>query len=69
MLLPQPWRELDHPAGRMLANALQHIDEVRVWIDIVQPAGLQQTLDDAHMLGAQLRPAEKIIAPVMEALT
>ena len=65
VLLPQPWREFDHAAGRMLANPLQHIDEVGVGIDIVQPAGLQQTLDDAHMLGAQLGPAEQIVLAVM----
>ena len=52
MLLPQARRELEHATGRMLADTLHHIDEIGVGVDIVQPAGLRQTLDDTHMLGA-----------------
>ena len=47
-----------HPTRRMLAHALQDIDQVIVRIDLVQPAGHDQTLHDAHMLRAELRPAE-----------
>ncbi len=42
----------------MLADSLQHIYEVVVRVDVVQPAGCQQTLHNADMFGAQLGPAE-----------
>ena len=34
----------------MLTNTLQHIDEVVVWIDGVQPTGHQQTLHEPTCL-------------------
>jgi len=37
------------------ADALQHVHQIRVGIDIVQFAGTDQALDDADMLGAQFR--------------
>jgi len=42
----------------MNADPLQHVDQVRVWMDIVQLAGADQALNEPYMLGAQLRPAE-----------
>jgi len=47
---PQPRRELGDLGRRMLADTLQHIDEVGVGIDLVQPAGNDQALDDADEL-------------------
>lgn len=35
VLLPPPWRELEHTAGRVLAHALQDVDEVRARLDAV----------------------------------
>ena len=43
----------------MLADTLQHVDEVVVRVDVVQPAGCQQALHNAAMFGAQLSPAEQ----------
>lgn len=43
----------------MLANALQHIYEIIVGIDIVQPTGRQQALHNADVPRAQLSPAEQ----------
>jgi hypothetical protein len=42
----------------MLADALQHIDQVGIRIDAVQAAGDQEALDDAYLLGTQFGPAE-----------
>jgi hypothetical protein len=44
--------------GRMLADTLEHIDDVGVRIDSVQAACDDQALDDTDVFGAQLRPAE-----------
>ena len=63
MLLPQPGRELCDVGGRVLADALENVDEIIEWIDLVQPTGRDQALDDANMLGAQLRPAEHPVFP------
>ena len=46
-------------AGRMLTNALQHIDEVVVWIDVMQSACHQQALRDANMLRAKFGPTKQ----------
>lgn len=43
---PQPWSELSDACIRMPANTLQDINEVVVWIDIVQATGRDQTLHD-----------------------
>ena len=43
----------------MLADPLQHIDEIGVRIDAVESAGDDQALDDADVLGAELGPAEE----------
>ena len=42
----------------MLVDPLQHVDEVRVRIDVMQDAGGQKTLDHPDPLGADLGPAE-----------
>jgi hypothetical protein len=36
----------------VLAHTLQDVDQVGVGIDTVQPAGDDQTLDDADLFGA-----------------
>ena len=65
MLRPLPGRELCDVGGRVLADALENVDELIEWLDLVQPTGRDQALDDANMLGAQLRPAEHPVFPVM----
>ena len=45
----------------MHIDALQHIHEPGVRIHIVQPAGLQQALNDPHRLRADLGPAEQMV--------
>ena len=42
----------------MLRDALQDVDEIRVDVDVVQPAGDDQGLDDADVLRSELCPAE-----------
>jgi len=58
LIFPDAGRERFDFAGRMLVDPLQHIDQVGVRIDAVQPAGGQQALDDADVPGAGLGPAE-----------
>ncbi|GAB1425839.1 hypothetical protein MASR2M16_30730 [Thauera terpenica] len=65
MLLPQPRRELRDVGGRVLADALEHVDEIVVRIDFVESTGRNQALDDADMLGAELGPAEHPIFSLM----
>jgi hypothetical protein len=47
VLFPQARCEFGDAAGGMLADPLQHIDEIGVRIDAVKSAGDDQTLDDA----------------------
>src|SRR6185437_6953406 len=56
--LPQSRSKLSDAGCRVLADALQDVDEVGVHVDAMQPAGDDERLDDANMLGAELRPAE-----------
>src|SRR5687768_3383428 len=42
----------------MFADALKYIDEIGVRINSVQAARNNQTLDDSHVLCAELSPAE-----------
>lgn len=63
MLLPQPRRELCDIGGRVLADTLENVDQIVVRVDVVQPTGCDQALDDADVLGAQLGPAEHPIFP------
>ena len=44
--LPHSWGEFADALGRMLADALQYVDQAGVGVHAVQPAGDQQTLDD-----------------------
>ena len=67
MLLPQPRRELGDTGGGVDRDALQHVDEVGVGIDVVQPARDDQALDDADMLRAEFRPTEIPVLSVMDA--
>ena len=50
----------------MLAHPLQHIDQVVVRVDLVQPAGHDQAVDDAHVLRAGFGPVEQPGFPIME---
>lgn len=56
--LPESWRQVCYVSGRMLANALQHIDQISVRIDVVQLTGTDQALNDAHMFSPQFSPTE-----------
>jgi hypothetical protein len=49
----------------MLADPLQHVDEVRVRVDTLQPAGSDQALHDASMLGANFGPTEEPVFALM----
>ena len=68
VLLPQPRRKLGDPGGGVQRDALEHIDEVGIWIDAVQAAGHEQALDDADVAGTEFGPAEQPILAVMEVL-
>jgi hypothetical protein len=39
-------------------DALEHIDQIRVWIDAVQSARDDQTLDDPDVSCAEFGPAK-----------
>ncbi len=58
MGLPQPGGEQVDVGSGVLADALEHIDQVVVGIDAVQTAGNDEALNDADMFGAELRPGE-----------
>jgi hypothetical protein len=58
---PEPRRERGNVAGGMIFHALQHVDQVGVRIDPLQPAGGQQTVEDPDVLGPDLGPAEQPI--------
>ena len=46
---PHPRGEFDRAVGRMHADALEHVDQVGVGIDLVQPACHQQTIREANI--------------------
>ena len=49
----------------MQADALQHVDQIGVRIDVVQFAGTDQALDDPNMFSPQFGPAEQpVFAPL-----
>ena len=50
----------------MSVDALQHVDEIVIEVDLVQSAGLQQALDDANISGPYLGPTEQPVAPFMQ---
>ena len=56
---PEARREFGDAAGGVFADPLQHIDQVGVWIDAVEPAGDDQALDDAYVLRPEFGPAEE----------
>ena len=47
---PHPRGEFDDASCRVLADALQDVDEVGLGVDALESAGHEQTLDDAHAL-------------------
>ncbi len=59
VLLPEPRREEMNLTGGMGIDALEHIDEVDVGVNALQSARGNQALHDAHILRADLRPAEQ----------
>ena len=62
VLLPQPWGELRDIGGRVLADALEHIDQIGIGVDVVQATGGDQALRDPHVFRADLGPAEEPVA-------
>ena len=46
----------------MLADALKDVDEVDIGVDIVEPAGDEQALDDAHPSGADFGGGEQPVS-------
>jgi hypothetical protein len=52
----------------MLSDALEDVDEVVIGVDLVQPAGDDQALDDADVFGPELGPAEEPVLPIMATL-
>ena len=63
MLLPEPRGEFRDASRRMLPDALEDIDQIVVWVDAMEAAGHDQALYDAHLLGAELGPAEIPVLP------
>lgn len=57
-LFPHKRRKFVHARSRMLAHALQHVDQIIVGFDIVQLARHLQALRDADLPGAEFDPAE-----------
>lgn len=47
----------------MLADTLQHVDEVVERIDVVHPTGSQQALHNPDVSGAQLGLSEQPLLP------
>lgn len=62
-LLPAPGREQPDLGGRVLAHALEHIDQIVVGVDLVQAAGDDQALQHADIAGADLAPGEEPVFP------
>jgi hypothetical protein len=49
----------------VLTDPLQHVDEVGIHVDAMQPTGRNQALHDADLLGAELGSAEVPVFPDM----
>ena len=64
-LLPQPRRQSRDVAGGVILNALQDIHQIGVRIDLLQPAGCQQALEDPNVLGPDFGPTKHPVFPVM----
>ena len=63
--LPLPGREVRDATCRMLADPLQYVDEIRIRVDALQPAGGDQALHDARVLGANFGPTKKPVFAFM----
>lgn len=62
--LPQPRSKLSNQGCRVLADALQNVDEIGVHVYAVKAACDDERLNDADVLGAELGPAEvPVLAP------
>ena len=59
ILLPEPRGEFGNASRGVVADALDHINEVGIRINAVQPAGNDQAFDDPDLFGAKLGPAEQ----------
>jgi len=57
-IFPPPGGEVFHLGSGMEGDALEHVDQVGIGIDAVEPASGDQTLDDADLLGAGLSPGK-----------
>ena len=63
MRLPQPRREFGDASGRLYSDTLQHVDEVGVRIDVVQPESDDEALHDPDVLRAELGPTKIPVFP------
>jgi hypothetical protein len=61
VFFPEPGREQPDILGRMRIDALQDVDEIVVRMDPMQAAGRDETLQDADVMGTNLRSAEHSI--------
>jgi hypothetical protein len=59
VFFPQARSELGHILGGVCANPLENVHEVIVGIDALEPAGVEEALDDAQMLGSELCPTKE----------
>ena len=50
----------------MIGYALKNAEQVGVGIDVMQPAGGHQALDDGDMPGTNFAPAKQPVLPVMQ---
>ena len=55
MFLPQARREPGAVAGGMTLDALEHVDQVGVRVDALEPARHEQALENPDVLGLDLR--------------
>ena len=53
-LLPESRREFVSLVGGMLTDALQHVDQIVVGVNLVPTTGDDQALDDADVFGIVL---------------
>ena len=53
--LPYSRRQFDAKLRRVLSDALQYINQVSIGLNVQQPAGRQQTQNDANPLRSNLR--------------
>ena len=61
--LPYPWRQFDATLRRVLTDTLQYINQESIWINVLQLAGRQQTLNDADPLCSNFRQGKQPVAP------